>query len=103
MELFSFLGGFRVLALYLPIALILVAVLAQLLARRPRYARITGAMPFLWGVTAVSVALAAVLQFGGALTSGSTYASERAPFGAGAPPRAVDAATLAALRSAGFQ
>jgi len=95
MKLLSFLGSFRVLALYLPIALILVAALAQLLARRPRYARIAGAMPFLWGVTAASVVLTAMLQFAGDLTFGSTPAR--------ASPRPADAATLAALRSAGFQ
>jgi len=56
-----FLGRFHVLALHLPIGIVIVAVVLDWLARRPRYAQLAGAAPLLWGLTAASAVLAAVL------------------------------------------
>ncbi|HET7133493.1 MAG TPA: DUF2231 domain-containing protein [Gammaproteobacteria bacterium] len=58
-----FLGRFHVLVLHLPIALILVAVLLDWVARRERFRRLEAAAPFLWGGAALSAVLTAVLGY----------------------------------------
>src|SRR5262245_1132062 len=58
-----FLGRFHVLALHLPIALILVAVLLDWVARRPRYRQLAAAAPFLWGAAALTAVVTAVLGY----------------------------------------
>jgi uncharacterized membrane protein len=58
-----FLGRFHVLALHLPIALVLVAVLLDWLARSARYQQLAAALPFLWGLAAISAVLTAALGY----------------------------------------
>jgi uncharacterized membrane protein len=58
-----FLGRFHVLALHLPIALTLVAVLADWLARGQRFRELGAAAPFLWGFAALSAVLTAALGY----------------------------------------
>lgn len=58
-----FLGRFHVLALHLPIGIVIVAVVLDWLARRPRYAPLAGAAPLLWGLAALSAVLTAVLGY----------------------------------------
>jgi uncharacterized membrane protein len=60
-ELGFFLGRFHVLALHLPIGMVIAAVALDWLARRPRYAALAAAAPFLWGAAAVSAVLTAAL------------------------------------------
>jgi uncharacterized membrane protein len=58
-----FLGRFHVLALHLPIGILIVAVVLDWLARRPRYAQLAGAAPLLWGLAAATAVLTAVLGY----------------------------------------
>jgi uncharacterized membrane protein len=58
-----FLGRFHVLALHLPIGLVIAAVVLDWLARRPRYAALAQAAPFLWAGAALSAVLTAVLGY----------------------------------------
>jgi uncharacterized membrane protein len=58
-----FLGRFHVLALHLPIALILVAVLLDWVARRDRYRQLAAAAPFLWAAAALSAVLTVALGY----------------------------------------
>jgi uncharacterized membrane protein len=58
-----FLGRFHVLALHLPIGIVIAAVVLDWLARKPRYAALAQASPFLWGGAAISAVLAAVLGY----------------------------------------
>src|SRR5690606_5297383 len=60
MDFVYFLGRFHVLVLHLPIGFIVAVVLLEWLSRKERYQNLQGALPFLWGATAVS-ALATVL------------------------------------------
>jgi uncharacterized membrane protein len=53
-EFIYFLGRFHVLALHLPIAIVLVAVALDVVARREPYRRLAAAAPFLWGFAAIS-------------------------------------------------
>ena len=54
-----FLGRFHVLALHLPIGIVIAAVVLDWLARRPRYATLAQASPFLWGAAALSAVFTA--------------------------------------------
>ncbi len=54
MDAIYFLGRFHVLVLHLPIALVLIAVLAEWLSRRERYRPLEPALDLLWGATAVT-------------------------------------------------
>ncbi len=58
-----FLGRFHVLALHLPIGIVIAAVVLDWLARRPRYAALAQASPFLWGAAAISAVFTAVLGY----------------------------------------
>ena len=58
-----FLGRFHVLVLHLPIALILVAVLLDWVARRERYRKLAVAAPFLWGGAALTAVITAALGY----------------------------------------
>jgi uncharacterized membrane protein len=58
-----FLGRFHVLALHLPIALIVVGVLLDWVARRDRYRSLAAAAPFVWGAAALSAVLTAALGY----------------------------------------
>ena len=58
-----FLGRLHVLALHLPIGIVIAAVVLDWLARKPRYAALAQASPFLWGTAAVSAVLTAVLGY----------------------------------------
>jgi hypothetical protein len=62
-ELVYFLGRFHVLALHVPIGLLLVAALADALSRRPRFRAMHAALPFLWGVGAVSASVTVALGY----------------------------------------
>lgn len=63
MDFIYFLGRFHVLALHLPIALILVAVLLDWVARRDRYRQLAAAAPFLWAAAALSAVLTVALGY----------------------------------------
>jgi uncharacterized membrane protein/mono/diheme cytochrome c family protein len=58
-----FLGRFHVLALHLPIGIVIVAVVLDWLARKPRYAPLAGAAPLLWALAAASAVLTAALGY----------------------------------------
>jgi uncharacterized membrane protein len=58
-----FVGRFHVLALHLPIGILIAAVVLDWLARRPRYAALAQASPFLWGAAALSALFTAVLGY----------------------------------------
>jgi uncharacterized membrane protein/mono/diheme cytochrome c family protein len=58
-----FLGRFHVLALHLPIGIVIAAVVLDWLARRPRYAALAQASPFLWGAAAISAVFTAALGY----------------------------------------
>lgn len=58
-----FLGRFHVLALHLPIALIVVGVLLDWVARRDRHRQLSAAAPFLWGAAALSAVLTVALGY----------------------------------------
>jgi len=58
-----FLGRFHVLALHLPIGIVIAAVVLDWLARRPRYAPLAQASPFLWGAAALSAVFTAALGY----------------------------------------
>ncbi|HUQ51995.1 MAG TPA: c-type cytochrome domain-containing protein, partial [Gammaproteobacteria bacterium] len=58
-----FLGRFHVLALHLPIGIVIVAVILDWLARRPRYAPLAAAAPMLWALAAISAVLTVALGY----------------------------------------
>jgi len=58
-----FLGRFHVLALHLPIGIVIAAVVLDWLARRPRYAALAQASPFLWAGAAITAVLTAALGY----------------------------------------
>jgi uncharacterized membrane protein/mono/diheme cytochrome c family protein len=58
-----FLGRFHVLALHLPIGIVIAAVVLDWLARRPRYAALAQASPFLWAGAAITAILTAALGY----------------------------------------
>jgi len=58
-----FLGRFHVLALHLPIGIVIAAVVLDWLARRPRYAALAQASPFLWGAAAISAVFTVALGY----------------------------------------
>src|SRR5215207_8719131 len=58
-----FLGRFHVLALHLPIGIVIAAVVLDWIARRPRYAALAQAAPFLWAAAAISAVLTALLGY----------------------------------------
>jgi uncharacterized membrane protein len=62
-ELGFFLGRFHVLALHLPIGIVIAAVVLDWIARRPRYAALAQAAPFLWAGAAISAVLTALLGY----------------------------------------
>src|SRR6185503_8171082 len=58
-----FLGRFHVLALHLPIGIVIAAVVLDWLARRPRYAALAQASPFLWCAVGISAVFTAALGY----------------------------------------
>ena len=58
-----FVGRFHVLALHLPIGIVIAAVVLDWAARRPRYAALAQASPFLWGAAAISAVVTAALGY----------------------------------------
>ena len=58
-----FIGRFHVLALHLPIGIVIAAVVLDWAARRPRYAALAQASPFLWGAAAISAVVTAALGY----------------------------------------
>jgi len=58
-----FVGRFHVLALHLPIGIVIAAIGLDWAARRPRYAALTQASPFLWGAAAISAVFTAALGY----------------------------------------
>ena len=63
MDFIYFLGRFHVLVLHLPIALVLIAVVAEWLARRERYRSLEPALGLLWAATAVTAIATVVLGY----------------------------------------
>lgn len=63
MELIYFFGRFHVLALHLPIGIIVLAVIADVVARRQRFHFLRDAAPFYWGAAALSAIVTAVLGY----------------------------------------
>lgn len=63
MNLLYFLGRFHVQVLHLPITLVLLVFAFEYLSRRERYRVLSAAMPLLWGLTAASAVVAAVLGY----------------------------------------
>jgi uncharacterized membrane protein len=63
MELVYFLGRFHVLALHIPIGLVLLALLMEVLSRRPRFAHLAPALDFVWLAAAISALGAVVLGY----------------------------------------
>lgn len=62
-ELIYFLGRFHVLVLHLPIGILLLAVIAEILARRERYRALESAVGFMWLAGAVSAILTVALGY----------------------------------------
>jgi hypothetical protein len=58
-----FLGRFHVLALHLPIGILLLAVLLEILSRRPRLRALEGSMQMVWLVGAISALATVVLGY----------------------------------------
>ena len=58
-----FVGRFHVLALHLPIGIVIAAVVLDWAARRPRYAALAQASPFLWAAAAISAVVTAALGY----------------------------------------
>jgi len=58
-----FVGRFHVLVLHLPIGIIIAAIGLDWVARRPRYAALAQASPFLWGAAAISAVFTAALGY----------------------------------------
>jgi uncharacterized membrane protein len=56
-----FFGRFHVLLVHLPIGIIYVTVALELLARRPRFASLANAAPFLWACAAVTAVITVLL------------------------------------------
>jgi mono/diheme cytochrome c family protein len=56
-----FLGRFHVVVLHLPLGILLLAALAELLSRRPRFASLASGVGFLWGAGAASALLTVAL------------------------------------------
>ena len=73
-----FVGRFHVLALHLPIGIVIAAVVLDWVARRPRYAALAQASPFLWGVAAISAVFTAALGYMHFAEGGFTGASAEA-------------------------
>lgn len=63
MNITYFLGRFHVQILHLPIALVLLVLAFEWLARTNRYAHLRAALPALWGATAVSAVVTAGLGY----------------------------------------
>src|SRR5262245_48503505 len=63
MDFIYFLGRFHVLVLHLPIALVLVTVLAEWLARKEKYRYLAPSLGYLWGATAVTAVATVVLGY----------------------------------------
>jgi len=58
-----FLGRFHVLALHLPIGIVVVAVVLDWVARRPRHQELARASPYLWGAAAITAVVTAALGY----------------------------------------
>ena len=58
-----FVGRFHVLVLHLPIGIVIAAIGLDWAARRPRYAALAQASPFLWGAAAISAVVTAALGY----------------------------------------
>lgn len=63
MDFIYFLGRFHVLALHLPIALVLVTILAEWLARREKYRYLEPALGFLWAASAITAIATVALGY----------------------------------------
>lgn len=61
MDFVFFLGRFHVLVLHLPIGIILLAIVAEFFARRPRFSQVDAASQFLWQLGSATAVLAVVL------------------------------------------
>ena len=73
-----FLGRFHVVVLHLPIGILLLAAIAELLSRRPRFASLEPVVGFLWGAGAVSALLTVALGLLHAREGGFDAAALRA-------------------------
>jgi mono/diheme cytochrome c family protein/uncharacterized membrane protein len=62
-ELMYFLGRFHVLVLHLPIGILMLAVLLEVLVRRPKFQALEPAMPVVWLAGAVSALITVVLGY----------------------------------------
>lgn len=63
MDFIYFLGRFHVLALHLPIGIICALFVLELLARKPRFAHLQAASPYLWAATAVSAIITVLFGY----------------------------------------
>jgi uncharacterized membrane protein len=63
MDFIFFLGRFHVLVLHLPIGIIVVLFVLEWLARKPKYAHLSAASPFLWGAAAISALVTVILGY----------------------------------------
>jgi uncharacterized membrane protein len=62
-EFMYFLGRFHVLVLHLPIGILMLAVLLEILVRRPKFRSLEPAMPIVWLAGAVSALITVVLGY----------------------------------------
>jgi uncharacterized membrane protein len=63
MDFIYFLGRFHVLVLHLPIGILVVLFVLEWLARKPKFAHLEGASPFLWGAAAISALVTVILGY----------------------------------------
>lgn len=101
MDFIYFLGRLHVLALHLPIGIICVLLVLEWLARKEKHQALAGALPFLWGATAVTAVGTVVLGYmhfaEGGFTGSSAYMHRN--FGTAV---AVISTAVAALRLSRF-
>jgi uncharacterized membrane protein len=101
MDFIYFLGRLHVLALHLPIGIICVLFVLEWLARKEKHQALAGALPFLWGATAVTAIGTVVLGYmhfaEGSFTGPSAYLHRN--FGTAV---AVFATAVGALRMSRF-
>ena len=63
MDFLYFLGRFHVLVLHLPIGIVLIAIVLDFIARRPRFRPLAAASAFLWGAAALTAIVTAMLGY----------------------------------------